>query len=481
MTLTANDGSGTSNDSATITVTIYVTDVDEEPEITSSGSALVITGPRSASQAEGVGGEVATYSVSGGAGGRVVWGLTGSDAGAFKISSSGVLAFKSAPDYEAPTDDGRDNSYMVTVTAKAGEMTTTRDVTVTVTNVNESPEFGSATTTTRSVVENTAAGMDIGAAVAATDADNDTLTYTLGGDDAASFDIDSATGQIMTFAALDFEAKASYTVDVTATDDGRESDTIAVTINVTEVNEAPEFDSTTATRSVVENTAAGVNIGDPVAAADANTGDTLAYTLGGDDAASFAINRTTGQLMTKAALDFEAEASYTVEVTATDGAGESDAVMVTITVTNMDEMGMVTLSDMQPRVGVVLTAMLSDDDMAVEHMATVTWQWASSDAMDGTYTNIEDDATSASYTPVDGDENMYLRATATYTDGYGAQERDGSVGEHGGRPAHIGHEQRGDYAENGTGAGGNVHGLRAGVRTSASWSLEGDGRRGLRD
>ena len=38
----------------------------------------------------------------------------------------------------------------------------------------------------------------------ATDAD-DTLTYTLGGDDAASFDFDEATGQLMTMAALDFE------------------------------------------------------------------------------------------------------------------------------------------------------------------------------------------------------------------------------------------------------------------------------------
>ena len=131
--------------------------------------------------------------------------------------------------------------------------------------------------------------------------------------------------------------------------------------------------------------------------------------------------------MTKDALDFETKASYTVEVTATDGAGESDAVMVTITVTNMDEMGMVTLSDMQPTVGVELTAMLSDDDMAVEHMATVTWQWASSDAMDGTYTNIVNDATSASYTPVDGDENMYLRATATYTDGHGAGKSEMAV------------------------------------------------------
>ena len=40
--------------------------------------------------------------------------------------------------------------------------------------------------------------MDIGEPVTATDADSDTLTYALGGtDDAASFDIDSATGQLM--------------------------------------------------------------------------------------------------------------------------------------------------------------------------------------------------------------------------------------------------------------------------------------------
>ena len=258
----------------------------------------------------------------------------------------------------------------------------------------------------------------------ATDADNDTLTYTLGGADAASFDINRVTGQIMTFAALDFEAKASYTVDVTATDDGRESDTIAVTINVTEVNEAPEFDSTTATRSVAENTAAGENIGDPVAATDADTGDMLTYTLGGDGA-SFDID-STGQLMTKDALDFETKASYSVTVAASDGK-DSATVTVTVTVTNVDEMGMVTLSAMQPTVGVELTAMLSDDDMAVEHMATVTWQWASSSDMDGTYTNIVDDATSASYTPVDGDANMYLRATAMYTDGYGADKSEMAV------------------------------------------------------
>ena len=45
------------------------------------------------------------------------------------------------------------------------------------------------------------------------------LTYTLGGADEASFDIDRATGQIMVGAGtmLDFEAEPAYTVMVTAT------------------------------------------------------------------------------------------------------------------------------------------------------------------------------------------------------------------------------------------------------------------------
>ena len=45
----------------------------------------------------------------------------------------------------------------------------------------------------------------------------------------------------MTKEALDYETKASYTVDVTATDTSDESATITVTITVTDVNEAPEF------------------------------------------------------------------------------------------------------------------------------------------------------------------------------------------------------------------------------------------------
>ena len=436
VTVTATDPNGLM---ASHDVTIKITDVDEAPEITLGG--LVITGKTSVGYHENDSVDVAAYTAAGPMKDAAQWSLEGDDAGDFAISGAGVLTFGSSPNYEAPADDDTDNVYMVTVKANDGENMATRDVTVTVINVDEDgavtlstqmpqvgealiatlndpdggvtgeswqwarsmsatgaftdidgatsdsytpvtggddgyylmakaaydddegsgkaaeattnmavtsnhpPAFGTAATS-RDVPENTAAGMDIGAPVEATDADDDTLTYTLSGDDMADFDIAAATGQIMTKAALDFETKDSYTVTVTASD-GTDEDTIMVTIMVTDVDEnvAPEFAAATDTRSVAENTAAGENIGAPVTATDADD-DTLTYTLGGDDMASFAIDTATGQLMTSADLDFETKASYSVTVTASDGTEEA-AITVAIMVTDVDgeEVGPMTLLD----------------------------------------------------------------------------------------------------------------------------------------
>ena len=75
----------------------------------------------------------------------------------------------------------------------------------------------------------------------ATDANSDTLEYSLEGTDAASFDIDSTSGQIQTKSGVtyDHEAKDSYSVTVKADDDNGGSDTVPVTITVTDVTEKP--------------------------------------------------------------------------------------------------------------------------------------------------------------------------------------------------------------------------------------------------
>ena len=185
-------------------------------------------------------------------------------------------------------------------------------------------------------------------------------------------------------------------------------------------NRPPAFPGSSTTRSIDENSASGANVGSRVSATDRDR-DRLTYALSGTDASSFTINSSSGQIMvgTGTMLDFEDKASYTVTVTATDPDGADDTITVTVTVGNVNEDGMVTLSEMRPRVGSAVTAMLSDDDEPVA--GTVMWQWANSDPMAGTFADI-DEATSESYTPVEGDVDMYLVAMAMYDDGHGTDK-----------------------------------------------------------
>ena len=83
-----------------------------------------------------------------------------------------------------------------------------------------------------------------------------------------------------------------------------------MTINVV-LNTAPEFASTSTSRSVVEDGQVGTNVGSPVTATDADQGDTLTYTLGGADADSFSINSSSGQISTAAVLDYETKSPAT--------------------------------------------------------------------------------------------------------------------------------------------------------------------------
>ena len=107
----------------------------------------------------------------------------------------------------------------------------------------------------------------------------------------------------------------------------------------------PTFDNDTNSRSVLENTPPGVNIGDPISATDADEGTvefghTLTYKLGGTDAASFDIDNSTGQLITKAPLNYETENSYLVTVSVDDGETRDNPLTpqtVWITVTDVDE------------------------------------------------------------------------------------------------------------------------------------------------
>ena len=105
------------------------------------------------------------------------------------------------------------------------------------------------------------------------------------------------------------------------------------------MNNAPVFDPATAEREVPENSGAGTNVGDPIPeATDADSGDTLTYSLEGTDARSFAFNTSTRQITTKenVTYNYEAKSSYSVRVKASDGT-DSATLAVTIRLTDVLE------------------------------------------------------------------------------------------------------------------------------------------------
>ena len=129
-----------------------------------------------------------------------------------------------------------ENSF--TYSVSDGSLSDAGSVTVTVEAVNDAPAFPAATAE-RSVSENASPGAKVGVPVIATDVDGDLLGYRLQG--APEFEIDEDTGQIQVApgVTLDREHTSSYEVTVTADDGKGGTDSITVTINVSNVNEAP--------------------------------------------------------------------------------------------------------------------------------------------------------------------------------------------------------------------------------------------------
>ena len=154
-------------------------------------------------------------------------------------------------------------------------------------------------------------------------------------------------------------------------------DNVQAVLSITdddEANAAPVFaDGDSASREIAENSPQGTAIGNPVTATDPDN-DPLHYSLTGDDRDSFAIATTTGQLTTKAPLDYEAKAEYSVIVQVSDLKGPigqpdneiDDTVEVSIKVANVNEppviTGPTTISFAENGTGVVGTYSATDPE-----------------------------------------------------------------------------------------------------------------------
>jgi len=358
VTVTDN-GAGNLTDVQAIAVT--VTNANEAPVITSNGGGASATANinenttavTTVTATDIDSGDTLTYSISGGA-----------DAARFNINSAtGVLAFSSAPDYDAPADSGGDNVYNVQITVTdngSGNLTDVQAIAVTVNNINDAPVItsnGGGTSASIAVNENRTAVTT----VTASDPDSgDTLTYSIsGGADAARFNINSATGILVFGSAPDYDTPSDnggnnvYDVQITVTDNGSGNltDVQAIAVTVNNVNENPVITSngggTSASIAVNENRTAVTT----VTASDPDSGDTLTYSIsGGADAAHFSINGGTGVLTFTGAPNYESPADsggnnvYDVQVTVTDnGAGNlTDVQAIAVTVTDGNDTPLIT-------------------------------------------------------------------------------------------------------------------------------------------
>ena len=263
--------------------------------------------------------------------------ISGADADSFTInSSSGALAFQQAPDFENPADDNSDNTYELTITvtdsmAKQAQ----QSLTISVNNLNDnSPQF-TLSSNAFTVSENSS----IVATITASDADSDTLTYTLTNtSDAAAFTLDPSSGVLAFDPAPDYETPLDsdgdnvYQLTLSAFD-GANTATQAITITVSNIDEAPTFAAASQDLPVNENASGSVyqaQASDPEGAA-------LTYSASGADASLFTLDSTSGDLAFitqpnyENPLDQDADNIYQLSITASDGANQAtQAVAITI-------------------------------------------------------------------------------------------------------------------------------------------------------
>jgi Ca2+-binding RTX toxin-like protein len=284
--------------------------------------------------ADGDGGGALTYSLVG-----------GSDYLLFSIDpNTGVLTFLAAPDFETPTDDDHDNNYQVFVQVSDGTLTDTQNIAITIANLNDNAPAivsgGGGATASVSVSEN---HLPV-TTVAALDADGaGGLQYTItGGSDASLFLINQTTGALTFAGHPDFENPADANGDnvyevIVAASDGTFTDTQAISVTVTDENEAPSITSPDG-YNVAEN---GTFV-TFVTASDPDAGAVLTYSIfSGPDGYMFNINPTTGEMRFNSPPDYENPISnigydnvYDVEVRVSDGTLHYTQ-MIYVTVTNV--------------------------------------------------------------------------------------------------------------------------------------------------
>ena len=329
-------------------------------------------------------GQTVTYSI-----------IAGNTNSAFKVgSTSGEIAVNAAVlDHESL------DSYTLTIQATDDATptpgTATQDVTITVTDVNETPILADDSA---SIGESAASGTDVGYTPSLTPVDvGQTHTYSItGGNEDNAFVIEESSGAISVAdpSVLDHEAKDTHVLTITVSDNETpaETDTATVTITITDDNEAPIL-ADDLSLSIGELAIAGTDVGYTPSLTPVDDGQTHTYSItGGNDDNAFVIEESSGAISVAdpSVLNHELKGAHSLMVTVSDNQDPAltGLANVTITITDENDAPIVTTSPLAASIAehetegsVVITMSASDEDVSPVQSLT----WSIVDGNDGSF------------------------------------------------------------------------------------------------
>lgn len=250
----------------------------------------------------------------------VTYVLGGADADLFSVdNTTGVISFKTAPDYELIDPSAPDNNYTFTVGLQKGASISdiNKTVSITVVDVDErGPQFTSDANITVNEKQTTVITLRAAGAI----------SFELSGADKDLFNVDSRGKLTFKTAQSYTTAKHSYALTVTAKDSSGFENSQNLVITLKDIT-APEFTSPSTVTATKDSTAAITLV--------ATDGGVVTYAISDKNASAFTINPSTG-VVTFNTAPTNADATYEFTATATDDSNNSATQSVTITTTYID-------------------------------------------------------------------------------------------------------------------------------------------------
>ena len=318
-------------DKASATITVTVTDVNEAP----STSDQQFTAAEDIDAATAIGTVAATDMD---AGATISFSIEEDPSELFEIeSSTGILSLAAGKSLDFETEE----SHTLSVQVSDGTLNSTSSVEITVEDINEAPSIADQSFT---VGENSST---IGTIEAEDPDAASTLTYTIITNDGNLFEINSSTGVLATATGqtLNFENKTSHSLTIQVTD-GEFTKTAAISITVTDENDAPVVanQSFSASEDIDDVAVIGT-----VISSDEDAGSTLTYSISVNDNNLFEIDSNTGELSLVANkyMNFENKETHNIEVSVSDGTATTKGT-ITIDVTNVIDVNVITLNSSLP-------------------------------------------------------------------------------------------------------------------------------------